>query len=247
MSGRPAFLGRSPRPTLCSRRSTNASSPKGQPVQPWARKSPSSSSGNALLSKARQSATIASNGPTFTKPSSRRERCDLALLQRHAGVGDQAGSHRIEFDVACRRQQVRLVHDEGCKPSLPQVSPPFLAEVDAPRIAPMSLANGTRQSIFRPRHRNQMNVIGHQAVRPNVDAALAAPLGHQIQVGRIIVVAKERLLPAVAPLRYVMRQAGHDQSRKPRHARILANLTQSVNIGSYPRTQLRPSFDPPGP
>ena len=58
-----------------------------------------------------------------------------------------------------------------------------------------------------------MNVIGHEAIAPDLDALLAAPLGHQFDVGRVVVIAKEGLLSAVAALGYVMRQTGNDQSR----------------------------------
>jgi hypothetical protein len=95
----------------------------------------------------------------------------------------------------------------------------------------MGLADGPGQPLLRLRHRDQMDVIGHQAVAPNLDAPFAAPLGYQLQLRGIVFVAEKRLLSAISPLRYVVRQARHDQSRKSRHARILLNLTQRVNIG----------------
>jgi hypothetical protein len=69
------------RPIACSRRSTNEESPNGQPVRPCSRMSRSVSSRIALLSKPRQSATIANIGATRTNRSSRPDKCDLALLQ----------------------------------------------------------------------------------------------------------------------------------------------------------------------
>jgi len=42
---------------------------------------------------------------------------------------------------------------------------------------------------------------------------LTAPLGHQFQVCSIVAVVEERLLPAVATLRYVVRQARNHYSR----------------------------------
>ena len=81
--GRPGLLGRSTRPTVRSRRSTKAASPSGCPVWPCSRMSRSSSSRIALFRKPRQSAIIASMGATRTSRSSRPDKCDLALLQRH--------------------------------------------------------------------------------------------------------------------------------------------------------------------
>jgi hypothetical protein len=82
--GRPGFPGRSLRPTRRSRRSTNVALPKGQPVRPCSRKSRSSSSGVALFNKPRQSGIIASSGATRTNPSSRPDKCGLALPKRQS-------------------------------------------------------------------------------------------------------------------------------------------------------------------
>ena len=65
-----------------------------------------------------------------------------------------------------------------------------------------------------------MNVIGHQAVRPDAHPSLPAPLGHQLQVSRVIILAKERLLPPISSLGYVVRQTRNDQSRQSSHAAI---------------------------
>jgi hypothetical protein len=42
---------------------------------------------------------------------------------------------------------------------------------------------------------------------------LAAPLAEQIEVGAVVIVAEERLLPPVAALRDVVRAVGDDDSR----------------------------------
>jgi hypothetical protein len=60
-------------------------------------------------------------------------------------------------------------------------------------------------------------VVGHQAIRPNLDAARASPLGHEFEIFRVIVRAKESLLTPVPPLRNVMRHPRHDNPRHPRH------------------------------
>ena len=64
-----------------------------------------------------------------------------------------------------------------------------------------------------------MDMIGHQAVRKDLDLVSAAALPRQFHVSLIIVVAKERLLPTVSPLCDVVRrarcdnrcQSGHDE------------------------------------
>ena len=41
------------------------------------------------------------------------------------------------------------------------------------------------------RHRDQVNVVGHEAVGPDLDPMLPAPLGHEFHVGRIVSLAKK--------------------------------------------------------
>ena len=47
--------------------------------------------------------------------------------------------------------------------------------------------------------------VGHQAVSPNLHPVLPAPRTHQLQVQRVVLKAKKRLLPTISPLRNVMR------------------------------------------
>ena len=68
----------------------------------------------------------------------------------------------------------------------------------------MGLADGPSQSVLGPWHRNQVDVIGHQAVGPYFDAAFSAPLGHQTDVGGVVLIMEEGLLPTISPLRNVM-------------------------------------------
>jgi hypothetical protein len=89
---------------------------------------------------------------------------------------------------------------------------PFFAEVDPPRITSTSLADGPPQAVFGLGRRNQMDVIGHQAIAPNLDAPFAAPVGHQFDIRRIVSIVEKSLLAAVATLRDMVRQTRDDQS-----------------------------------
>jgi hypothetical protein len=55
-------------------------------------------------------------------------------------------------------------------------------------------------------------MVGHQAIGPDADLVLAAPLAEQIEVGAVVIVAEERLLPPVASLRDVVRAVGDNDS-----------------------------------
>jgi hypothetical protein len=52
-------------------------------------------------------------------------------------------------------------------------------------------------------------VIGHQAIAPNLDPFLVAPLGHQFQISLVVAVVEKRRLPAVAALRDRVGQTGN--------------------------------------
>ena len=84
------------------------------------------------------------------------------------------------------------------------------------------------QSVSRLRHRDQVDMVGHQAVGPDLDAAAIAPLAHQADVGLMILVGEKRAQTAVAPLRQVMREPGSHYARQPRHAGSLDRSVPSV-------------------
>jgi hypothetical protein len=100
------------------------------------------------------------------------------------------------------------------------------------------------------RRRDQMHMIGHQAISPDRHAALFAPLAHQLQIGRVILLAKERRLPTVPSLGNVMRHPGNNDTCQSSHAMNLAKSLAPVNScvccprNSCPGTPSRNSTSP---
>jgi hypothetical protein len=45
-----------------------------------------------------------------------------------------------------------------------------------------------------------MDMVGHQALCPNLDLVFSAPFSHQIDIGMVIVIAEKGLLSAIAAL-----------------------------------------------
>ena len=82
---------------------------------------------------------------------------------------------------------------------------PAFSEVDHAGVTPMGLADRATQPVGRLGHSDEVDMVGHQAVRPDLDVMGAAPLRHQFEVGLVILLAKERWLAAVSPLRDVVR------------------------------------------
>jgi hypothetical protein len=91
-------------------------------------------------------------------------------------------------------------------------APPF-AKIDAARVTPMSFADDLAQGVFRGRHGNQMNVVGHEAIASNLNPPLTAPSRHQLQLRLIIVVPEKGLLATIATLRGVVGHSGNNDSR----------------------------------
>lgn len=69
---------------------------------------------------------------------------------------------------------------------------------------------------------NQMHMVGHQAPGPDGHPFFGAPLGHQIEVDLIIVIAKKGLLPTIAPLGDVMRHPWDYDTGDSGHALTIA-------------------------
>ena len=88
----------------------------------------------------------------------------------------------------------------------------------------MGLADGPTQAVRGPGHGDQVDVIGHEAVRPDFNLLGKAELGHQLQVAEVILVAEKRLLPAVSPLGDVVRQTRDDDTCQSGHEGRLSYL-----------------------
>ena len=93
----------------------------------------------------------------------------------------------------------------------------------------MSLANRAIQSVSRLRNGDQMNVIGHQTICPDLDFLGAAPLGHQLEVTLVIFVTKESPLSTVSPLGDVVWYTRYNNSRQSCHGRKLSVAPSAVN------------------
>ena len=100
----------------------------------------------------------------------RRDRCQLVTLAREMradarpwpvpGMARQPRDHWIERDVACRRQQVRLVHHHRAAATLEKMAGLAEPPVDCPGVAAVRFAKGLPQPIPVRRRHDQMDMIG---------------------------------------------------------------------------------------
>jgi hypothetical protein len=87
--------------------------------------------------------------------------------------------------------------------------------------------------------RNQVHVIGHEAVRRHRQPVPLRALPEKGQVYAPVVVGEEDILAIVAPLGDVMSHSGNDDSRLPCHGKRLPReiriMQQRVTVPIYPR------------
>jgi hypothetical protein len=107
---------------------------------------------------------------------------------------------------------MRLIENARREQALPEMTTPPLAKVDHARVTAMDLSDRPSQSIARLGHGDPTDMIGHQAVRQNLDLDGAAPLRKKAGVAVIVLATKERLLAAVTTLGDVMGKARCDNT-----------------------------------
>ena len=69
---------------------------------------------------------------------------------------------------------------------------------------------------------NQVDVIGHQTVRPDLHASFPALLGKAVAINVLVAIFEENRLSTIAALRHVMRAVRNDDASETGHARAIA-------------------------
>ena len=129
--------------------------------------------------------------------------------------------HRIERDIAHGRDEMGIVHRHRREAVLKEMSGPPAARIDEAGIAAMRLADGLGETFLLLRHDDEMDVVGHQTIGPNLDVRLLCLLGQEITVNLLIAILEEDGLAPVAALGNVMRAVGHNDAGNARHAEML--------------------------
>lgn len=106
--------------------------------------------------------------------------------------------------------------------SLEEVAPAPFSEVDATRVATMSLSDSFGETRLLIRDGNQVNVVCHQAPSKVANPESLPLLSKVLQVLSPVIVREEHVHPPNAALRDVMGQSGDDNTCQARHDRILS-------------------------
>src|SRR6266513_4486046 len=84
------------------------------------------------------------------------------------------------------------------------MSPPVLPEIDHAAVTPVRFADPSTQPVLSLRNTNEVHVIGHKAVRPNIHITPSTPLGHKVKVGPIVLVSEKGCQSSIPPLSHMV-------------------------------------------
>jgi len=91
----------------------------------------------------------------------------------------------------------------------------------------VGLADRSGKTLFGIRYCYEVHMVGHQAVRPDLDFLLPAPCGHHSQIRLVVGCAEEDRLAPVPTLDDMVGHLRRNHSRYSRHARAYATPSES--------------------
>lgn len=118
---------------------------------------------------------------------------------------------------------------------MPQVAGPAVASFDARRIAPVRVGDCGAQAVLVIRRDNQMHMVQHQALRPDLRPGFPDRCAQQIEVGLMVAVVEKHLAAPVATLRDMMWQAGSNKAGDARHGAMLRGILWVESYGNCHR------------
>ena len=83
-----------------------------------------------------------------------------------------------------------------------------MARVDETGVAPVQLGKGPAQPIRIGRRQDDMDMVGHQAIGPDLRIRLAGRFAEQVTIQRVVRILEEGLAAPIAALRHVVRDTG---------------------------------------
>jgi hypothetical protein len=102
-----------------------------------------------------------------------------------------------------------------------KVAAPPAAGVYEIGVASVSFSDSEPEPQFIGRNNNEMDVIGHQAVRPNLDASFPGLFGQEATIDVLVAVFEGDRLSSIAALRHMLRAVGNDDAGETGHARAV--------------------------
>lgn len=77
---------------------------------------------------------------------------------------------------------------------------PFFTNIDMAGVTSMGFTNCPGKAGLIPGHGDEVNMVGHQTIRPDVHLITDTPLRHELYVKLIVFIFEKSWLPAITPL-----------------------------------------------
>lgn len=130
---------------------------------------------------------------------------------------NETGANRILLHISDCRVKMAFIQGAGKKTPLPKVTDGVHLPVKVSGILHMNDMESSGKRILPLRDADQVDMVGHKAVCPDLEIALGGMLDEKIKVlGIILCLGKHRLL-VVSPLCDMMRITDRYGSRDSRH------------------------------
>ena len=126
------------------------------------------------------------------------------------GVVNEAPANWICLDEAHRLEGVSVVEDGGIKTALPEVAPDVASGVEVLGVTHVERVEGPGQTGFRMGDTDVVDVIGHQAIGPDLYGEALAVFGEPTEVDLVIASLFEHGVAVVSELEHVVGEAWGD-------------------------------------
>ncbi len=133
------------------------------------------------------------------------------------GVGNDAGSHRVAFDVAHGGPGVGVVKGAGEEAVLPEVASAGGGGVHVVGVAAVECAKSAGESVDRGGDYDPVDVVRHEAVGQRFHGVGFEAPGGEFEVDVAVGVGQENVLAVDAALGEVVGNAGQDGAGQSRH------------------------------
>lgn len=100
--------------------------------------------------------------------------------------------------------------------------------VDIAGVVTVDVAKGPAEAIFVRRYCNDVDVIGHQAIRPDRHLRTGCRFGEEIEVQFVVTVLEEGPLASISALGHVVRDTGEHETRAAGHTLVVAEATRII-------------------
>jgi hypothetical protein len=133
------------------------------------------------------------------------------------GTLDEAGSHRIAFNIANGCPGVRLVQNARKRASLPYMAAKLVLPIEFESILSMALSGDLRKCVFLLGNGHEMNVIRHEAIGLKAQSVTVGIISEQFKVKNTVSVVAKYVGSPNATLCDVMGSSGTDNASPSRH------------------------------